>query len=591
MSHEILIVEDDHAQARLFARIVERAGYRSRSVHNGGEALDAVRCAPPAAIVLDLLLPGRSGEAVLAELMRDPPSRHVPVIAVSAFFRGRETATRLIEAGAAAFLHKPFTADALLQALRVVLGETDAESDTPVRVDLASVPVPEFVWGAVEREFTGALHFARDRRRKTLLLERGRPVAIRSNLAEETLGRRLRRQGRIDPETERSTTERARQAGELLGEILVEMGLLTSEEIDREIRLQAAHKIMDLFAWTEGQGWEEPGVRGLAMSTSLEGWTAEQLMTRGAALIPRERLLQLMEPYSEFLVSLGEAETLTGIEDPLRARLAQGVRLADIEGTQVPAVYAAWRVGKLRMDAPDGESSGHAQSAALARKLAALSELQKEQDLFSVLELDVDATPEQVEAAYARLAPRYAPERFTAHPQRVQSLAETLRARVDLARTILSDPLTADGYAARVRSWQVGEADRACMTQHVCADAELQRGEALLGQRSFAEARRAFDKALELNPDDPDAIALHAWAELLCAENREAAASLALERLTKARRLDPRAVRPLYYLGLLCKQVGRLDQAVKAMKQVLTLRPDDRNAQRELRLLQSRSSG
>ena len=84
MSHTkalILIVEDEPKIARVEAAYLEQAGYRTRVVHDGLEALPAVRESDPALVVLDLMLPGRDGLDICRELRG---FSQVPVIMVTA---------------------------------------------------------------------------------------------------------------------------------------------------------------------------------------------------------------------------------------------------------------------------------------------------------------------------------------------------------------------------------------------------------------------------------------------------------------------------------------------------------------------------
>ncbi len=542
---EILIVEDDRAQARLMARLVERGGYASRVVHDGTHALRAIREAPPAAVVLDLLLPGMSGEAVLAALQADPVHAGLPVIAVSALFRGAETAERLVEAGARAFLRKPFDGDALLDELGTSLGPTGSRAAGVSTIDLAHVPVPEVIWGAVERELTGALHFARARVRKSLLLERGQPRAVRSNVRSETLGARLQTAGRIDREAALASSRRACERGELQGQVLVEMGLIEPRELEREIDLQAAHKLMELFTWSEGLTCEQPGVRGLAMATPLEGWTSERLLTRGVKLMHAESVARVLEPYEEFIAIPDDDETLTAVDTLLRQKLCGGVRVSEVEPGQRPSLYAAWRVGRLRLDVPRASAPApRGESADLARKLAGLLARQREQDLFEVLQLELDATPDQVREAHARLSAAWAPSTVRDQPPRVRALAGALRARIDLARTVLCDPAAASAYARRARARALDPGGSASITEEVCAEAELQRGRALLDGGDPARAEPVLRRALALAPDDTELICIHAWCAYLAGPGAPGAAAQARERMDKAAALDPDADAP-----------------------------------------------
>jgi CheY-like chemotaxis protein/anti-sigma regulatory factor (Ser/Thr protein kinase) len=76
----ILIIEDDPSAIRLLRAYLEGDGYEVRVAADGPAGLEAARRDPPAAILLDILLPGMDGWEVLRALKADPALRDIPVI-------------------------------------------------------------------------------------------------------------------------------------------------------------------------------------------------------------------------------------------------------------------------------------------------------------------------------------------------------------------------------------------------------------------------------------------------------------------------------------------------------------------------------
>lgn len=112
----ILIIDDDEHIGNLEQELLEREGYAVLRAYSGTEALLLLKMTRPDLVLLDLMLPGLSGEALLPEL------DGIPVIVVSAK-AGVEDKTALLLGGAADYLTKPFDARELLARVAVRLRE------------------------------------------------------------------------------------------------------------------------------------------------------------------------------------------------------------------------------------------------------------------------------------------------------------------------------------------------------------------------------------------------------------------------------------------------------------------------------------
>ncbi|MBN1888404.1 MAG: response regulator [Thermoflexales bacterium] len=110
----ILVIDDDNSVAAMYWRYLERHGYGVIGVANSQKALESARRLKPYAILLDVLMPGQDGWAVLAELKRDEETRSIPVI-IASILNERNKAYSL---GAVDYLVKPVIEEDLLTALR-----------------------------------------------------------------------------------------------------------------------------------------------------------------------------------------------------------------------------------------------------------------------------------------------------------------------------------------------------------------------------------------------------------------------------------------------------------------------------------------
>jgi len=116
----ILVVDDERDITALVAYHLAKAGYRVTTAGTGPAALEAIEAEPPDLVVLDLMLPGRSGFEVLEELRRRDETRTVGVILLTA---RREEPDRIrgLASGADDYLTKPFSPEELVLRVGAVL--------------------------------------------------------------------------------------------------------------------------------------------------------------------------------------------------------------------------------------------------------------------------------------------------------------------------------------------------------------------------------------------------------------------------------------------------------------------------------------
>jgi DNA-binding response OmpR family regulator len=100
----VLIVEDDPPLRLAMTKALRAAGYEVRSAKTGDEGLEAALADPPDVVLLDVMLPGRNGYEVLAELRKHDPE--LPIVMITA--KGEETdKVRGLELGADEYVVKP----------------------------------------------------------------------------------------------------------------------------------------------------------------------------------------------------------------------------------------------------------------------------------------------------------------------------------------------------------------------------------------------------------------------------------------------------------------------------------------------------
>lgn len=117
----LVLVVDDYADARaMYAAWLEVSGYRVAEASTATEALALARAEPPAAILMDLSLPGLDGLEATRRLKADPVTASVPVLAITGHVESR-VADAALAAGCDAFIVKPSPAEDVVAAITRLL--------------------------------------------------------------------------------------------------------------------------------------------------------------------------------------------------------------------------------------------------------------------------------------------------------------------------------------------------------------------------------------------------------------------------------------------------------------------------------------
>lgn len=120
MARHILIAEDEPIIRETLRFLLTHEGWRVESVADGDSVMRAVHSRRPAVIVLDVMMPGRSGFDILRMLRADPDLAQIPVLILTA--RGQSHDRQMAcDLQADGFITKPFANDQLIQEVRRLL--------------------------------------------------------------------------------------------------------------------------------------------------------------------------------------------------------------------------------------------------------------------------------------------------------------------------------------------------------------------------------------------------------------------------------------------------------------------------------------
>jgi DNA-binding response OmpR family regulator len=135
MTQRILVVEDEVALAAGIKDALTHAGFEAEAVHDGGAALEAFQRSRFDLIVLDLMLPGKSGLEVLRELRA---LRHEVRVVVLTALSDESDVVRGFEMGADDYMAKPFSPRELVARVHAQFRRKEMDTAPPPQLDLPS---------------------------------------------------------------------------------------------------------------------------------------------------------------------------------------------------------------------------------------------------------------------------------------------------------------------------------------------------------------------------------------------------------------------------------------------------------------------
>jgi DNA-binding response OmpR family regulator len=122
MTHKVLIADDEPNIVISLEFLMKREGHEVSVARDGQQALDAIRSVRPDLVLLDVMMPFKTGYEVLQELRADEAIAHTKVLMLTA--KGRDTDTaKGLALGADAYMTKPFSTKELAERVRQMLAD------------------------------------------------------------------------------------------------------------------------------------------------------------------------------------------------------------------------------------------------------------------------------------------------------------------------------------------------------------------------------------------------------------------------------------------------------------------------------------
>ena len=557
----LLLVEPDRAGG---ARLAEELRARGLVVEHCADVLAGLRSLHErAADAVALATPLSDADWIAAAAALKEGPAPPALLVLDGTGQGAQLA-RILPAESApdAVLPKPVAAAKLLIALVEALQWQDARAELP-----AGPSFPELLVALRERGETGVLEVRADGLCTRIALRGGAPVFADGGALRETLGRVLLRRGAIDEADylrviERMTERLIENEATRMGEVLVELSLLTSDEVFDALSAQVLEKVIGCFRCQRFAHHFEPRESLSADIDAFPSVQVDALVLAGLrAHFGRERLEPFLAPnaarYPRWLVPPDE--------------LAPRFQLQVAEQRVLPAVRADQTLDAIRAASP-------LDPVGTAQVLAALT-------ICRALAWSQSRGASEVHRAKP-LAPSRAPATAPARPP---------------APLVCPPPSVAGASPLTQLRNQPDRSARPLPSAHsdprstrLDAERSFRQGVRFLEQAAIPGALRAFAHACRLVGDEPEYRMLEAWAQYLGEqddERRALARAKASACAQRALERDRDSVRAHAILGQLACATGDLDAAERHFATALRLSPDDRDAQRGLRQVERRRRG
>jgi tetratricopeptide (TPR) repeat protein len=557
----LLLEQDEQLAARLEGELGER-GLAVRWIPEPMRALRAAIEGDHDVIAVRVPLNGVDAVSICAALKEGPAPPVVLLLDAAGQSEAIEASLPL-ELRPDAVIPPPFDAGKLLIEIQSLMQSPDGT--TQQRRGLRGPLLPELLIDLHQERETGVLEIHAEDIRTNITVSGGRPVFAEGGSLRQTLGRLLLQRGEIDEEDyvrviARMTESLIRNESVRMGEVLVELGLLTPADVFEALALQVREKIIACFQWERFDFAFRPIDETSQELSPFRCPPVEALVLEGIRThFDAERLRPLLRPHAERFPVVAR--------DP--GEVALRFRMSATEQRFVHRIDGTRSLAALRRDGPlDSLHAGQLLAALILSHELSLRETAARASQAGAGATGPVTTPRHIARPPARPGPRAV--RAAQAADRARRSLDSLRRRGPAP----SSPTPKDGHQIRL------EAEQA-----------FNKGRRMIAQNLIGAALRELARAIELQGEQTEYVMFHAWAEYLAAraeEPRMLAKAKVRAQAQKLLKQDRDSARAHSILGRLLYDEGELEAAEKHYRLALRTEAGDVEAQRGLRLIEGR---
>jgi CheY-like chemotaxis protein len=609
MAKKVMVIDDDQGLRSYLEKALSAAGYAVETVDRGALGLQKLLSDHFDLVLIDINMPEISGPAVCSALRKHEKTKDIKVVMITSMFHSPDQiAQAKADYGPDEFLLKPFTVPDLHKLLGNLL--EPAQQKGPQSLQIADAGVPLLLHQLYSDKATGLLHLHRGDAKKIIYIKDGYPIFARSNVLSECLGRMLVKDGVITQVDCDASVERSKESGRLQGTVLIEMGLLTPQDLHDALSKQVTEKLLTTFKWRDGTSQFVAGKDFKKNVTTINISPASLIMQGIKGYWSQQQLDDYLTPLRNHYIKQGSDPKYQFQEVELNRRgeeifasclgtmtISELLEQHPLARKEVQQVVCALLISELleASDVPEQveatdiprRSSAQMVDEQLRRKILDDYQRVMGSDYFEALGIARQCGGSEVRRAYYKLAKEYHPDRFLGSglSREMSNKINEMFQYVTQAYTVLSDPKSCSDYLDELVNGPKKTID---INQVIEAETAFQEGRTLLNIRRFSAAVKPLKRAIELSPEEPEYLTNYAWALFKATPEKPEVQNQALEVLIASRELNPSLDLTHLYLGHIYHLQGKDRQSEKSFEMAVQANPDCTEALRELRLINLR---
>jgi curved DNA-binding protein CbpA len=202
-------------------------------------------------------------------------------------------------------------------------------------------------------------------------------------------------------------------------------------------------------------------------------------------------------------------------------------------------------------------------------------------DHFAALNVSRTASADEIKKAFIEAVKAWHPDRMPPGTEQAKPLFTKVFARLELARTTLSDPERRARYIVELAKPKTAATSNDLSTAE--ATLEFRKAEGLLKKNDHAQAEHHLRRAVQLAPENVEYQTLLVWLQAK-PDTSQARLGELVGELDRLIARDAQAERAYFYRGHLKKRLDRIDAAMADFKRAAELNPRNVDAAREVRI-------